>query len=69
MYNAICDIINRLEAIKLHPTTDSWEQEQLTAALDRLNSVKIGKELPAIIPGNEVSYAEAMRQIMEPISW
>lgn len=69
MYNALCDIINRLETIKSHPTTDSWEQEQIEVALDRLNSVKIGKELPAIIPGNEPSYAEAMRQIMEPISW
>lgn len=69
MYNALCDIINRLEAIKSHPTTDSWEQEQIEAALDRLKSVKIGKELPAIVSDNEPSYAEAMRQIMEPISW
>lgn len=68
MYNALCDIINRLEAIKSHPSTDSWEQEQIEVALDRLNSVKIGKEL-STIPDNEPSYAEVMRQIMEPISW
>jgi hypothetical protein len=48
MYNQLADIINRLNAIKNHPTTDSWEREQIDAALDRLQSVKIGKELPAV---------------------
>jgi hypothetical protein len=68
MNNQLADIINRLNAIKNHPTTDSWEQEQIDAALDRLQSVKIGKELPAV-PSSEPSYAEAMKQILEPISW